>query len=103
MNNKLYLTHLAETTTYQELMDLFSAHGNVAEINLPVDRSNGRLRGFGYVTMATPEGARSAIAALHGKEIGTHTLSVRAAGSPGERSASSTARRPPHRSSRLLF
>ena len=103
MNNKLYLNHLAETTTYQELMDLFSAHGNVAEINLPVDRISGRPRGSGFVTMATPEGARSAILALHGKEIGTHTLSVSAAESPSERPAPAHASRQPRRSSRLLF
>lgn len=103
MNNKLYIDNLAMTTTYQELLDLFSAHGNVAEINLPVDRISGRPRGSGFVTMATLEGARSAILALHGKEIGTHTLRVSAAGLPGERPAPAHAGRQPRRSSRLLF
>ena len=77
MNTKLYIDNLASTTTYQDFMDLFSAHGNVVEINLPVNRATGRPRGFGFITMATPEGARAAIQALHGKEIGTHALTVR--------------------------
>ncbi len=75
MNTKLYVDNLAATTTHNEIMDLFSAHGNVVEVNLPVARANG-ARGFGFVTMVTPEGARSAIQALHGKQIGTHALTV---------------------------
>jgi cold-inducible RNA-binding protein len=74
MNTKVYVDNLAAATTENDLMDLFSAHGSVAEVNLPVDHTNGRPRGFGFVTMATPEGARAAILALHGKDLGTHTL-----------------------------
>ena len=77
MNTKLYIDNLAGSSTYQDFMALFSAHGNVVDINLPVNRANGQPRGFGFVTMATPEGARAAIEALHGKEIGTHALIVR--------------------------
>ena len=76
MSTKLHVENFAATTTYNELMVLFSAHGNVAEVNLPVDRVNGRPRGFGTVTMATPEGARAAVEALNGKQIGAHTLRV---------------------------
>jgi cold-inducible RNA-binding protein len=76
MNTKLYVNNLAPAITYNELMDLFSAYGNVAEITLPVDRAQGQPRGFGLVTMVTAEGARAALQALHGKEIGTHTLTV---------------------------
>jgi len=92
MNTKLCVNNLAATTTYHELMDLFSAHGNVAEVNIPVDRANGRPRGYGLVTMATTEGARAAIQALNGKEIGTHVLTVSEAGPPGERLVSSSRR-----------
>ncbi len=59
MNIRLYVDNLAATATYKDLMDLFSAHGNVVEVNLPVDRANGRPRGFGFITMVTPEGAPS--------------------------------------------
>jgi RNA recognition motif-containing protein len=45
-------------------------------VNIAVDRVNHKSRGFGFVTMATPEGARSAIGALNGKAVGTCTLTV---------------------------
>jgi RNA recognition motif-containing protein len=76
MNTKVYVDNLAAVTTESDLMKLFSPYGNVAEVNVPIDRTNGRPRGFGFVTMATSEGARAAIRALHGKEIGTHNLIV---------------------------
>jgi cold-inducible RNA-binding protein len=76
MNTKLYVDNLAAATTVNDLRDWFSPHGNVAEVNVPLDRASGRPRGFAFVTMATPEGARSAMQALHGKAIGTGTLTV---------------------------
>ncbi len=79
MNTKVHVENLAAATTENDLMDLFSPYGNVAEVNVPIDRTNGRPSGFGCVTMATPEGARSAIQALHGKAVGTVTLIVREA------------------------
>lgn len=102
MNTKLYVDNLAATTTYSELKELFSAHGNVAEVNLPVDRANGRPRGFGFITMATPEGARAAIRALHGKEIGTHTLTVSEAWPNEEHTTSSSGGRSPRQSASHL-
>ena len=60
MNNKIYVDNLAETTTERELMDLFSAYGNVVDVNIAVDRTSHKPRGFGFVTMMTPEGTRAA-------------------------------------------
>jgi cold-inducible RNA-binding protein len=76
MNTKLYVGNLASTATEMDLQDLFSPHGNVAEINLPVKRASGRPRAFGVVTMATPQGARAALLALNGKELGARLLTV---------------------------
>lgn len=75
MNSKLYVDNLAATITDRDLMNLFSAHGNVTKISLPIS-GNRRPRGFGFVTMATPEGARAAIRALHGKQVGTRRITV---------------------------
>ncbi|MBN2505172.1 MAG: RNA-binding protein [Verrucomicrobia bacterium] len=87
MNTKLYVSHLAAATTENELRDLFSLHGNVAEVNVPLDRISGRPRGFGFVNMATPEGARAALQALNGKAIGTCTLTVSEARPPEQHAA----------------
>ena len=76
MNTKLYVGNLASTATEKDLQGLFSLHGNVAEVNLPVERETGRPRGFGVITMATPQGARAAILALNGKELGARMLRV---------------------------
>ena len=103
MNTKVYVANLAAATTENELMDLFSPYGNVAEVNVPKDRASGRSRGFGCVTMATPEGARSAIQALDGKAMGTCTLAVGAAPPPAESAAQFRVGRSPLRSSSHLY
>jgi len=88
-HNKVYVDNLAAVTTERDLIDLFSPYGNVAEVNIAVDRVNHKSRGFGFVTMATSEGARSAIQALNGKAVGTRTLTVSKAWTNEERTTSS--------------
>ena len=90
MHTKVYIDNLAAVTTELDLTELFSPFGNVTEVNIPTDRANHRPRGFGFVTMATPEGAQAAIRALHGKEIGTHNLIVSEAWPHEERAGSSS-------------
>jgi RNA recognition motif-containing protein len=76
MITKIYVENIAPATTEHDLKDLFSAYGNVAEVNIVVERTHQKPRGLGFVTMATPEGARAAILALHGKRIAEYTLAV---------------------------
>ncbi|HTV42824.1 MAG TPA: RNA-binding protein [Candidatus Sulfotelmatobacter sp.] len=80
---ELYIENIAPTTTENELKDLFSVYGNVAEVNIVIDRTPQKPQGLGFVTMVTPEGARAAIQALHGKLMGEHKLTVSEAW-PGE-------------------
>jgi cold-inducible RNA-binding protein len=76
MSTKIYVENIAPTTTENELNELFSTYGNVAEVNMVVERTYGKPRGLGFVTMVTSEGARAAIQALHGKQIAEHLLTV---------------------------
>ena len=76
MNAKIHVENLAAGTTENELMDLFSAYGNVANVNIAFDQVERKSRCFGCVTMATSEGAQAAIQALNGKIVGTATLAV---------------------------
>jgi cold-inducible RNA-binding protein len=85
MNTKIYVDNLATATTENDLTQLFSRYGNVMKVHIPLDRASRRPRGFGFITMTTPEGARSAIQALNGKAIGTCTLTASAAWSHEER------------------
>lgn len=76
MNNKLFVGNLSYNTTENDLQDAFAAHGTVIEANLMVDRMTGRPRGFGFVTMSTPDEAQKAIDAMHGKDLGGRALTV---------------------------
>jgi RNA recognition motif-containing protein len=89
IHNKVYVDNLAAVATEKDLMDLFSAYGNVMEVNIAVDHASHKSRGFGFVAMATSEGARAAIQALNGKAVGTRTLTVSEAW-PHEQGASSS-------------
>src|SRR5437764_3025117 len=85
-NNKLFVGNLSFNTTENDLQDTFAAHGTVLEANLMVDRVSGRPRGFGFVTMSTPEEAKAAIAALNGASIDGRALTVNEARPREERS-----------------
>lgn len=85
MNNKLYIGNLSFDTTENDLQDAFAVHGTVTEANLMMDRTTGRPRGFGFVTMGTDEEAQAAIAALNGAEMDGRTLTVNVAKPRGER------------------
>src|ERR1043166_7943634 len=86
MSNKLFVGNLSFNTTENDLQDTFAAHGNVLEANLMMDRVSGRPRGFGFVTMSTPEEAQAAIDALNGKTIDGRALTVNIARPREERS-----------------
>ena len=86
MSNKLFVGNLSFNTTENDLQDAFAAHGTVLEANLMVDRMSGRPRGFGFVTMSTPEEAQNAIQAMHGKDLDGRALTVNIARPREERS-----------------
>ena len=76
MSNKLFVGNISFNTTENDLQDAFAAHGTVLEASLMVDRMSGRPRGFGFVTMSTPEEAQSAIQAMHGANLDGRALTV---------------------------
>lgn len=92
-NNKLFVGNISFNTTENDLQDLFAAHGSVVEANLMMDRTSGRPRGFGFVTMSTPEEAEAAISALNGKSIDGRSLTVNVAKPREERSGGGGGRR----------
>jgi len=76
MSNKLFVGNLSFETTENDLQDAFAAFGGVTEANLMVDRTTHRSRGFGFVTMSTPEEAQKAIDGMNGKEVGGRAVTV---------------------------
>jgi cold-inducible RNA-binding protein len=76
MSTQLYVGNLDFKVTENDLRTAFGACGTVMEIALVKDRDTGRPRGFGFVTMGSPEEAQKAIEALNGKELGGRALNV---------------------------
>ena len=87
MSNKLFVGNLSFNMTENDLQDAFAAYGTVIEANLMMDRMTGRARGFGFVTMSSPEDAQKAIEGLNGKEIDGRALTVNVARPREERPA----------------
>ena len=93
MSNKLFVGNLSFNTTENDLQDAFAAHGTVTEANLMMDRMTSRPRGFGFVTMSTPEEAQKAIEALNGSQMDGRALTVNVAKPREERPAGGGGRR----------
>ncbi len=76
MSKKLYVGNLSYSTEEGELQNLFAQYGEVTSVNIITDKMTGRARGFGFVEMATPEGAQAAIEATNGMELKGRQLRV---------------------------
>ena len=77
MPTKLHVGNLAYSTTAETLRTAFAGDGRtVADVSVGTSRVTGEPRGFAYVTMATEDDARAAIAALDGREIDGRAVKV---------------------------
>jgi len=93
MSTKLFVGNLSFNTTENDLQDAFAAHGTVVEANLLMDRVTGKPRGFGFITMSTPEEAQKAIDSLNGTELAGRALTVNIARPREERPGGGGGRR----------
>ncbi len=73
---KLYVGNLAFSATDGDLREVFSPFGTVTDASILMDRTSGRSRGFGFVTMSSHEEGLAAIEGLNGQEIGGRRLTV---------------------------
>jgi RNA recognition motif-containing protein len=82
----LYVGNLPYDTTVPELTQVFTdlGVGPVARIHLP-SGPDGRLRGFGFVTLGTAEAANSAIVSLRNADVRGRRLMVNIAHPRGDR------------------
>jgi RNA recognition motif. (a.k.a. RRM, RBD, or RNP domain) len=72
----IYVGNLAWACTNEDLLKLFSGHGQVARAQIVMDRETGRSRGFGFVEMPNREEALAAIQALNETEMNGRPLTV---------------------------
>ena len=76
MGTKLYVGGLPYSMTEGELEELFKQVGEVASVQIIIDRFTNKSRGFGFVTMSTDEEARQAVERLHGSKADGRALTV---------------------------
>jgi RNA recognition motif-containing protein len=77
----IYVGQLPDNISESELRELFSPFGEIASINLVMDRYSGRPKDFGFVEMPDNSEADKAIKALNrsnlkGKEIKVNQVMV---------------------------
>jgi RNA recognition motif-containing protein len=77
----IYVGQLPDNISETELRELFSPFGEIASINLVMDRYSGRPKDFGFVEMPDNSEADKAIKALNrsnlkGKEIKVNQVMV---------------------------
>jgi nucleolin len=75
---KLFVAGLPESITEDVLRELFAATGvTVMNVSLPKDRTTGRPRGFGFVTLSSADEAENARSKLDGSMQAGRSISVR--------------------------
>jgi nucleolin len=94
---KLFVAGLPDSISEDVLKQLFEATGGkVVSVSLPKDRMTGRPRGFGFVTLGTPQEAQAARDALDGSMQAGKSISVRPfQAEPPRRDAPGAGPRPP--------
>jgi cold-inducible RNA-binding protein len=76
MSSRLYVGNLSYDTDTETLRQAFAGTGEVTDAHVVTDRESGRSRGFGFVTMATPDQAKKAIEQMNGAVIDGRSIRV---------------------------
>ena len=76
MASRLYVGNLAYSTTDDGLRDFFASAGEVKSAEVVIERSSGRSKGFGFVEMASDDGAQAAINTLNGKMLDSRPIRI---------------------------
>ncbi len=72
---KLYIGNLSWNIDDNKLNELFASYG-AEEVQVITDRSTGRSKGFGFVTISDDASAQKAITEMNGKEADGRELKV---------------------------
>ena len=69
--------------TEGEIREAFSAHGEINDVHMAIDKETKRPRGFGFVTFSKKKDAEKAIKALNRSEFKGRKISVEESSSGG--------------------
>ncbi len=81
----IYVGNLSFRATEDDIRQAFGAYGEVASVNIIVDRETGRSRGFAFVEMPNADEASAAVEALHQQEVVGRRITVNEARPRAER------------------
>ncbi len=81
---RLYVGNISFKATEDDLRDLFAQAGEVVSVKLIKDNATGRLRGFGFVEMASEEDGKKAVTMFNGQSFMERAIVVNEA-KPQER------------------
>jgi cold-inducible RNA-binding protein len=76
MATKLFVGNLTYNATENDLQDYFAQAGSVVSVNIMLDRSTGRSRGFAFIEMGSEDDAKKAIEMFHHKDFQGRALTV---------------------------
>ena len=76
MAKKLFVGGLSWDTTDDGLRNAFASYGEITEAKVITDRDTGRSRGFGFVTFARDEDAKTAISQMDGTSLDGRAVKV---------------------------
>jgi len=65
----LYIGNLLNTVKQEDLMNEFSRFGTIVDCNIPIDRSTGMSKGFGFVKLDSKSAANQAIETLNNTPV----------------------------------
>jgi len=74
--NNLHISGLSGRVEERDLEDAFAKYGRVQKAQVMRDPHSKEPRGFGFVTMETPEEAEAATSALNATELGGKVISI---------------------------
>ncbi len=76
MGRRLYVGNLPYSATESALSDKFAAYGTVKSVKLITDCDTDRIRGFGFIEMASEAEAHAAINSLNGTDYDGRPMKV---------------------------
>jgi hypothetical protein len=76
MGTRLFVGSLSYNTGEDGLRTAFAKFGDVTDVKVMTDRETGRSRGFGFVSMATPEAAKAAMEGMDGQQLDGRAIRV---------------------------
>ena len=72
----IYVGNLSYSATEDDLRQAFEQYGQVASVNIIMDRETGRSRGFAFVEMPEGDEAKEAVSSLNLAEIAGRKVTV---------------------------